>query len=113
MKPAIAISFVLSTVASRLEVGISCGFKERVIKDGQCVTTFCLLATTPMCAVGRFSASIVSRILGEALQHLKSMSFSLYVASSEHLKVLCASTATAFSLAASVRFEGKVSSHRL
>ena len=67
MKHAIAISFILSTVAYGLEVDLSCGLQERWINDGQYMPTMCLLAATPMCAVGEFSASIVSRILGEVL----------------------------------------------
>ena len=65
MKPTITISFILPTVASGLEVDLFCVLQERVINDGQCMTTVCLLATTPMNAVGGFSASIVSRSLGE------------------------------------------------
>ena len=48
----------------------SCGFQEHVIKDGQFVTTVCLVATTAIHAVGGFSANKVSRILGEALKCL-------------------------------------------
>ena len=50
----------------------SCGFQERLINDGKCVATECLVAATLMCTVGGFSASIVSHRLGEAFQHLQS-----------------------------------------
>ena len=77
------------------------------------MTTAYLLAETHMCAIGGFSASIVSRGLGEEFQHLQRGSSSLSVTSIDILKMFHVTPAAAFSLAVGTSFEGNFSSHCL
>ena len=73
----------------------------------------CLLAAIPMSAVGRVSASVMSRRRGEAFQCFQSGRSSLSVKSSDILKLLHASPATAFCLAAGASFKVNFSNHRI
>ena len=73
----------------------------------------CVLAEIPMNAVGGVSAKIISRYRSEALQCLQRGWFSLYATSLESFKLLHASSAGAFSIAAGASFKVNFSNHHL
>ena len=84
-----------------------------MINDGQHMTTVCLVAATPMCAICWFSEIIVSLRLGEALKHLHSRWSSPSKKTLENLQGWHTSPVAAFCLAAGVSFAGNASSYRM
>ena len=84
-----------------------------MINDRKYVTAACLVIATPMLDVGRFSASIVSHSLGEALQCLWSGWSLPSGTTSKSLQVSHASPVAIFFLIAGDSFGGNVSRHRL